>query len=192
MPEKILAGLPNGYDLLREIANLVQGLRTLTVAIRAGESVHSERTGSYIFIARIDSELYRSVRSPDQAGNRSRRRYLLQSCHIFALTYVALVTGSGGTATELFLYRFENGFTVIASEMGAVAAKTFRSLLAKEDFRPQTLATTISELIDVCVTLDWSSWRDISGVLLDFFLCDPSCHGQLQQLWKERMACLSK
>jgi hypothetical protein len=187
VPEKILRGLPAGYDLYRQITRIFEGLRALTCALFAGAGGQSQDVESLSFISGIDEELCSSVRGADPEGNRSRRRYILQAFNILALLYTILLSGYEGTSTELFLYRFENVFNDGYEMLGAAVAHIFRSLLTGEALDSDIFVLEMSQLIEVRVPLTWACWQSIKRCLFEFLIENPACRDDLQDLWKQSM-----
>jgi len=187
VPEKVVRRLPAGFDLYEEVGSIIQGMHDMTLAVRADDSAASQNIESNAIVECIDTKLTHSMSTPDRDGGGYRRRYILQSFHILFLIYTTLVSGYEGPAGELFIYRFEKAMAEKGPDFGNAIANLFSLLLASDDLTSDTLAACLSELVDVAVTLDCPSWREVRNALLNFFVHDPACHGELQDLWKERM-----
>jgi hypothetical protein len=186
VPEKVVRRLPAGFDLYEEVGNIIQGMHDMTLAVRADDSAASQNIERKAIIECIDTKLSHSMSTPDREGGGYRRRYILESFRILFLIYTTLVSGYEGPAGELFIYRFEKAMAEKGPDFGNAIANLFSLLLSSDDLTSDTLATCLSELVDVAVTLD-CSWRDVRNALLNFFVHDPACHGELQDLWRERM-----
>jgi hypothetical protein len=189
VPEKILRRLPTSFDLYKEVGSIIQGMHAITVAIRTVDSA-SQNIESHPIINHIDTKLHDLISTPDLEGGIYRRRYILLSFHILVLIYTALLSVYEGPATKLLIYRFEKALVDNTPDFGSTTTNLFTLLLAGEDLTSDTFAAYMSELLDVAAIMDWSSWRDVSNALLNFFVHGPACHGQLQDLWKERMAAI--
>jgi len=187
VPERVVRRLPAGFDLYEEVGSIIQGMHDMTLAVRADDSAASQNIESKAIVECIDTKLTHSMSTPDKNGGGYRRRYILQSFHILFLIYTTLVSGYEGPAGELFIYRFEKAMAEKGPDFGNAIANLFSLLLASDDLTSDTLAACLSELVDVAVTLDCPSWREVRNALLNFFVHDPACHGELQDLWKERM-----
>jgi len=187
VPEKVVRRLPAGFDLYEEVGSIIQGMHDMTLAVRADDSAASQNIESNAIVECIDTKLTHSMSTPDRDGGGYRRRYILQSFHILFLIYTTLVSGYEGPAGELFIYRFEKAMAEKGPDFGNAIANLFSLLLASDDLTSDTLAACLSELVGVAVTLDCPSWREVRNALLNFFVHDPACHGELQDLWKERM-----
>lgn len=189
-PENIIRdialGLPAGYDLSEVISDIFRRLGTVTSVVRGGNSTNAERLESSSFVGRMDAQLFRSITVPDRVGSTSRRLHLTQVFHILVLIYVTLVSGYEGPSIEVFLYRFKEIFKNEAIDLGRVVVKLFRLLLAGVPFESEIFTAEMSQLIDACVSMGWSPWRDIKVALLNFFIQDLACQGQLQDLWRHR------
>jgi hypothetical protein len=184
----IVLGLPAEYDLPEVISGLFQRLGIVTSVIKGGSnSTNAERLESSSFIRRIDSQLFKSIAVPDREGNTSRRPHLTQVFYIVVLIYVTLLSRHEGPSVEVFLYRFEEIFKNEASNLGRVIVKLFRLLLAGVPFESEIFTAEMSLLVDACVTMTWSPCRDLKVTLLNFFVQDSACQGQLQELWKHRI-----
>jgi hypothetical protein len=162
----------------------------MTSSTRSRESPATRSLAIPNTINRVDAELYRLTCLPDQIGARSRRRYLQQSLYILMLIYTILLSGYEGPATEVFLHRFENTLSGETSSFGNAASDLFRLLLASEPFGSEVFSWHISQLVDTCFPLGWSSWKYVKEALLDFFVHDIACQGPLQDLWKNRIAAI--
>jgi hypothetical protein len=162
-------------------------MHAITIGIRADDSV-SQNIESYAIINHINTKLHDFISTPDLEGGTYRRRYIRLSFYILVLIYTALVSVYEGPATELFIYRFEKALVDSGPDFGNTIANLFRLLLAGEDLTSDTFAVCLLELVDVAAMMEWSSWRDVKNTLLNFFVHSPACCGQLQDLWKERMA----
>lgn len=191
VPEKILRGLPVGYDLYKELVVTFEGMHGLTSLVQSGGATDPglERPE---FIVQTEAELYKILCTPDTEGVRSRRRHVHQSLLILPLVYMALVSEYEGPSAELFLLRFRNSLTGDSVLWGEAVANLFRTLLVGEPWESELLATQLSLLVDVCITLEWSSWRDIKTALLQFFIYDPACRGPLQESWKNRIMTIAR
>jgi hypothetical protein len=187
VPEKVVRRLPPGFDLYEEVGSIIQGMQDMTLALRADNSAASRNIESNAIVESIDTKLTHSMSIPDKEGGGYRRRYILQSFQVLFLIYTTLVSGYEGPAGELFIYRFEKAMVEKGLDFGNAIANLFSLLLAGDDLASDTLAACLSELVDVAVTLDCSSWRDVRNALLNFFVYDPACYGELQDLWKGRM-----
>lgn len=191
VPEKILRGLPLGYDLYKELVSTFEGLYNLTSLLQSG-GVTNQSLERPEFIFQAETELYRTLCMTDTDGVRSRRRHIHQSFLILPLVYMAVVSEYEGTSAELFLYRFGK---VIAGDgilWGGAITNLFRTLLAREPWDSELFTIQISHLFDICTTLEWSPWRDIKTAMLDFFIYDPACHGPLQASWKNRIMTITR
>lgn len=190
VPEHIIRdialGLPTGYDLSEVISDIFRQLGTVTSVIRGGNSTNVERLESSSFVSRMDAELFKSITVPDRVGNTSRRLHLTQVFHILVLIYVTLVSRYEGPSIEHFLYRFEEIFKNEGTYLGRVIVKLFRLLLDGAPFESAIFTAEMSQLIDACVTMGWLPFRNIKVGLLNFFIQDPACQGQLQDLWRHR------
>jgi hypothetical protein len=162
-------------------------MHAITIAIRADDSA-SQNIESYAIINHINTKLHSLISTPDLEGGRYRRRYIRLSFHILVLIYAALVSVYEGPATELFIFRFEKALVDNGPDSGNTITNFFRLLLASEDLTSDTFVVCMLDLVDVAAMMDWSSWQDVKNALLNFFVHSPACHGQLQALWKERMA----
>jgi hypothetical protein len=192
VPENILRGLPEGYDLYRTIADTFKGLLKLTILLRTGDMVQG--SDSSAFLTRIDSDLYRSILLPDQVGVRSRRRHIQQSIEILALIYAALVSmhfQNNGSSTDMFIARFKTVAINGNVEWGLTVVNFFHYLLLGDDFDRNEFPAQISSVIDVCAPLGWYSWRNIKKTLFEFFVYDFACEGRLQALWQRRISTVS-
>lgn len=192
LPGNFRRRLPVEFDRYEVIGSIIQGLHTITIAIRADDTSASQNLESNAFITRINTKLSESICIQDREGSSFRQLYLFQSFHILALVYTSLVLGYEGPAAELFINRFERALDDSGTDFGIAIGNLFRLLLAGEDMSSDTFGACTSELVDAIVTMDWSSWRDVKITLLEFWVHDPACHGQLQDLWKERIASLSR
>lgn len=190
VPENFRRRLPVRFDLYEEVGSIIQGLHTTTIAIRTDDTSTFQNLASNTIITRINIKLSDLIHVPDPEGASFRPMYLIQSFYILALVYTALVLGYEGPAAELFIYRFEKALVDSGTDFGIAISNLYRLLLASEDLTSDTFGVCMIELVDIAVTMDWSSWRDVKNMLLDFLVHDPACHGQLQDLWKERMATL--
>lgn len=186
VPEKILSHLPAGYDLYKELMSTFSRMHTMTSVLRSASSTDAQRLELSDSVSRIDAALYQSICMPFTEGNRSRRRHIQQSLYILTLVYTSLVSEYEGPQTEIFIYRFEKIWDGESREWSEVIIGIFRSLLVGENLGSQVLMHQIARLIDLSVTLGWALWRHIKEVLLNYFVYDPACHGQLQELWKGR------
>jgi hypothetical protein len=189
-PENIIrdiaSALPAGYDLSEVISDIFQRLGTVTSVIRGGNSTNAERLESSSFVSKMDAQLFSSIAVPDRVGRTSRRLHLTQVFHIVVLIYVTLLIGYEERSIEAFLYQFEEIFKNEATDLGRAIVKLFRLLLAGVPFESEIFTTQMSQLIDACVNMDWPPWRDIKVALLNFFVHDQACQGQLQDLWRHR------
>jgi hypothetical protein len=190
VPENFRKNIPAGYDLYKELASTFERMYTMTSIIRSRESAGVRSLAIPNTINRVDAELYRLTCLPNQKGTRSRRRNLQQSLYILTLIYTILVSAYEGPATEVFLYQFEKTLPDEASSLGNALTDLFRLLLAGETFGSEIFAWHISQFVETCIPLSWSSWRDIKVALLDFFVQDVACQGLLQDLWKNRIAAI--
>jgi hypothetical protein len=188
VPKNFYRRLPVNFDLYEEIGTIIQGLHSITIVNRADDTSAFQNLESNDFITHIITKLSDSLCIQDLEGSSFRHRYLTQSFYIVALVYTALVLGFEGPAAELFIYRFEKALIDSGTDFGIAIGNLFRLLLASEDLTSDTFGACMSELVDAIVMMDWSSWRDVKITLLDFLVHDPACHGQLQDLWKERTA----
>ncbi|KAE9369852.1 hypothetical protein N431DRAFT_485662 [Stipitochalara longipes BDJ] len=188
VPEHMHKNIPAGYDLYKELVSTFEGMYTMTSIIRSKESAGTRSLAIPNSINRVDAELYRLICLPDQIGTRSRRRNLLQSLYILTLIYTILVSAYEGPATEVFLYQLEKTLPEEASNLGSALTDLFRLLLAGEAFSTDVFTWHVSQFVETCLPLSWSSWRDIKVALLGFFVQDTACQGLLQDLWKNRMA----
>ncbi|CZR54674.1 uncharacterized protein PAC_04558 [Phialocephala subalpina] len=193
VPEKIIRGLPIGYDLYKELASTFKGMHTVTSLVQSGGAMAPdlglERPD---FIVQTEGELYRTLCTPDTDGVRSRRRHVHQSLLILPLVHMALVSEYEGPSAELFLYRFRVTLIGDTTPWGEAVASLFRSMLAGEPWDSELFAVQISHLLDVCITLEWNSWRDIKTALLQFFIYDTACRGPLQESWKNRIMTITR
>jgi hypothetical protein len=178
---------PEDYNLSEVISDIFQQLGTVTSVIKGGNSTNAERMESSSFISRIDSKLFKSISVPDREGNISRRFHLTQVFYIVVLIYITLLSGHEGPSAEIFLYRFEEIFKNEATNLGRAIVKLFRLLLAGVPFESEIFNSGMSLLLDDCIALDWPQWRDIKVAVLNFFVQDPACQGQLQDLWRHRI-----
>lgn len=188
--QNILLGLPAGYNLPKVILEKFRRLVTVTSVVRNTNASTAERLESSSFISRTDADLCKSIAprlGSDKEGNTSRRHHLTQTFQLVVLIYTTLVSGYEGPTTELFLYRFEKIFKDESIEWGRVIVCLFRLLLAGVAFESDIFKTEMSLLIDTSLPMLWTQWRDVKVVLLDFFVHNPACHGQLQNLWKQRI-----
>jgi hypothetical protein len=190
VPETLRKNIPAGYDLYKELISTFEGMYTMTSIIRSRESSATRSLAIPNTINRVDAELYRLICLPDQIGPRSRRRYLQQSLYILTLIYTILLSSYEEPATEAFLHRFESTLAGETSSLGNAVSDLFRLLFAGEPFGSEVFAWHISQLVDTCFSLGWSSWKYIKEVLLDFFVHDIACQGPLQELWKNRIAAI--
>jgi hypothetical protein len=190
VPEYVRRRFPVKFDLYKEIGSIIQESHKITIVIRADGTSAFQNLENNAIITRLNTKLSDSIRIQDPEGGSFRPMYLLQSFYILALVYAALVLGYEGLAADLFVYRFEKALVDGGTDFGIAIGNLFRLLLACEDLTSDTFGVCMSELVDVAMTMDWSSWRDVKNMLLDFLVHDPACHGQLQDLWKERMASL--
>ncbi|KUJ12894.1 uncharacterized protein LY89DRAFT_737794 [Mollisia scopiformis] len=189
VPEKILQGLPVGYDLFKELVSMFEGMHNVTSLVQSsGDHIHERPE----FIVQSEAELYKTLCMPDTEGVRSRRRHIHQSLLILPLVYMALVSEYEGASAELFLYRFQKVLAGDAAPWGEAVANLFRTLLVSEPWESRLFAMQISLLVDVCTTLEWQSWREIKSSLLQFFIYDPACHGPMQESWKNRIITITK
>lgn len=189
VPEKILRGLPLGYDLYKELIDLFEGMHQLTSLAQSGADYILDKPE---FLIQTEAELYKTVCLPDTEGVRSRRRHTHQSLLILPLIYMALVSEYEGPSAELFLYRFQKILLGDGACWGEAVANLFRTLLTGEPWESKLFGLQISLLVDVCTTLEWSAWRDIKNALLQFFIYDSACHGPLQESWKNRIMTIAR
>lgn len=190
VPVNILRGLPVGYDLYKELVGTFEGMHGITSLVQSSGATDLgfERPE---FIVQTEAELYKTLCTLDTEGVRSRRRHVHQSLLILPLVYMALASEHEGPSAELLL-RFQNNLTGDIILWGEAVANLFRTLLVGEPWESELIATQISLLVDVCITLEWSSWRDIKTALLQFFIHDPACRGPLQESWKNRIMTIAR
>ncbi|KAL2074871.1 hypothetical protein VTL71DRAFT_8650 [Oculimacula yallundae] len=191
VPEDFFPGLPASYDLCQELMCTFDRLHTMTTVVNAPDSSEEQRRDVFDAVRRTDAALYQSISIPDTEFNRSRRRHLYESLCLLTLVYTSLVTESKGTQTELFIYRFERIWTGEACEWGIVVVGIFRSLMIGDGYHSEMFLEQVLQLVDLSTRLAWAGWRHIRELLMNFFVWDPACRGQLQDLWKERIEKIS-
>ncbi len=65
------------------------------------------------------------------------------------------------------------------------------ALLAGVAFELEVSTSEIESLIEASTKMEWEAMRDVSVALFEFFVKDPACKGQLQDLWKNRITLIS-
>jgi hypothetical protein len=192
-PQAITRGLPIGYDLRKYIGDLFKGLKTVATLLWSSPADEQERVVSAAFISRVDSDLYSSVCAPEQEGNRSRRRHVLQSYHILILISTALVSKAprgAGSVINGYLDVLEIIITTESDRWGNSAIELLRFLFAGTAL-DIGFDVEVKKVIDASITLRWDEWRNIKNALMAFFVDDEACEGRLQTLWKGRLAAIS-
>jgi hypothetical protein len=188
--QNILLALPEGFDLPKMIFETFRKLGTVTSTVRNANASTADRLESSTFISRTDAHLCKSIAprlGPDREGNTSRRYHLTQTFRLLVLIYTTLVASYEGPTTELFLYRFERAFRNELIIWGRLIVSLYRLLLADVAHESEIFTAEINLLIDTSLPMTWAQWRDLKDALLDFFVHNPACHGQLQDLWKQRL-----
>lgn len=200
VPPAILFSLPDRYDLRQYTRSIFYTLQTLTQLPRTDPSTSppsypqaAPPSSAAAITATVDSELYRSICLPDQEGNRSRRRHIVQAHQILVLLYSAFlshfVPSSPPGLVQLFCSQFE---TVLLSQSpgcgvwGSAIAALCESVLTSGG-ATESLEAEIERVFDKSMVMNWEEWRDIKQLLLDFFLNNELCTGRLQELWKTRL-----
>ncbi|KAH6701988.1 hypothetical protein BKA61DRAFT_681258 [Leptodontidium sp. MPI-SDFR-AT-0119] len=192
VPVKIISSLPAGYDLCQELMCTFDLLHTMTAVVRSADTTVEQRLEISDAVNRVDAVLYQSICIPDTEFNRSRRRHLQETLCLVTLVYASVVSEyDEGPQTEIFIYRFEKIWTGEGRKWGSIVIGIFRSLLVGEGYHSEGFMGRVLSLVDVSTKLAWSGWRHIKEVLMAFFVWDPACSGQLQDVWKERMEPLS-
>ncbi|KAH7360977.1 hypothetical protein BKA65DRAFT_196244 [Rhexocercosporidium sp. MPI-PUGE-AT-0058] len=191
VPVKIISSLPAGYDLYQELMCTFDRLHTMTAAIRSADTTDEQRLDISVALDRVDAALYESICILDTEFNRSRRRHLQESICLLTMVYTSLVSEYEGPQTEIFIYRFEKIWTGEGCEWGSIIIGIFRSLLVGEGYHSEVFMHRVLRLVDVSTKIAWAGWRHIKEVLMAFFVWDPACHGQLQDIWKDRMEPIS-
>jgi hypothetical protein len=106
---------------------------------------------------------------------------------LWALIYVTFISGYKSQSAENFFSQLEDIIDDEAEAWGRSITKIFKLLLAGVAFESELFATEIESLIEACTKMDWEAMRDIKVALFEFFVKDPACKGQLQNLWKHRI-----
>ena len=199
MPRAILLGLPDRYDLRQFIRANFYNLQILTrlppTDLSTSPPKHPQAaapTSAAAVTAAVDSELYHSICQPDQEGNRSRRRHIVQAYQILVLLYSAFICNlpsSPLVLIQVFCSRLETIMHSLSADCGAwgsSVAALCESLLVC-DRAAEDLDTEIERVIDNSMVLNWEDWRGIKQTLLEFFVNYELCEGRLQDLWKTRL-----
>jgi hypothetical protein len=200
VPQTILSSLPDRYDLRQFIKANLYNLQTLTQLPRTDSSVSPPKTpqaaapaSAAEVTAAVGSELYRSICLPDQEGNRSRRRHIVQAYQILVLLYSAfichLLPSSPFFLIQVFCSQLETVMHSLSADCGAwgsSVAALCESLLVS-DGAAEDLVAEIERVIDKSIMLNWEDWRGIKQILLEFFVNNELCEGRLQGLWKTRL-----
>lgn len=192
-PHAIISRLPDGYDVRQTIADLFKGLKTVISVLWSSVPNESQRAESSEFINRVDSELYRSICAPEQEGNRSRRRHVLQSYHILIListTIVSRMPLGASSDIRVCLDILEITLTTESERWGNAVIALLQLLFSGISYDFQ-VEEDIKKVIDASLMLTWDEWASIKRVLLRFFVDDETCQGRLQTLWKGRLAAIS-
>jgi hypothetical protein len=200
VPPTILLSLPDRYDLRMFIHSIFSTLQTLTQLPRTdpptsppSQPQAAPPSSAAAITATVGSELYRSICLPDQEGNRSRRRHIVQAHQILVLLYSAFlahfVPSSPPSLTQLFCSQLE---TVLYNQSpgcgawGSAVAALCESVLTSGG-ETESLDVDIDRVLDKSIVLNWEEWKDVKKALLDFFLYNELCNGRLQDLWKTRL-----
>lgn len=164
--------------------DIIEGMIAMTFSVRDPTTQPHNFPES---LSQVDNLLHQSMSLPETRGNRSRRRHLLQSLYLLFLIYTILVSNFEGSSCEVFMYRFENVWAPEMGEWSRVVNGLFRSLLAGEGFESEVFVLRVEQAVNLLVMFQWKEWRRINEVLLQFFVGDSACSGQLQEVWKGRM-----
>ena len=106
---------------------------------------------------------------------------------LVVLIYVTFISRYERQSAGNFFSRFEDIIDDEAEASGKSITKIFKLLLAGVAFESELFATEIESLNEGCTKMDWEAMRDVKVALFEFFVKDPACKGQLQDLWKHRI-----
>lgn len=193
VPQIIISSLPDRYDLMKFISSIFQGLNTINTAVQINSTVPQtvpETADSASFITTVDSELYRSVCLPDQEGNRSRRRHLIQTYQLVALIYTSAISSSSSFDAETSFLRTTHEVYEFAPSWALSILSIFIFIFSDHEIEKDGLEQEITKVIEASFELNWDDWRSIKKALLTFLLNDEVCKGPMQELWKRRMEIL--
>jgi hypothetical protein len=179
--------LPPGYDMTQVLPDLFKRLGIVTSVIKGDNATDEERLDSSTFISEMDAKLFGLRCLPDRTGNTSRRHHLNQVFPVVVLIYVTFISGHESQSADNFFSRFEDMIDDEAEAWGRSITKIFKLLLAGVAFESELFAAEMSSLIEACINMDWEAMRDVKVALFEFFVKDPACKGQLQDLWKNRI-----
>ena len=120
----------------------------------------------------------------------------MQAYQTVVLLYYAfichVIPSSPFTLVQVFCSRVESllhTYSPGCSAWGSAVSTLYKSLLVSDGAHGAviTIDGYIETVIDKSIMLSWEEWRGIKRLLLDFFVNDELCEGQLQGLWKARL-----
>lgn len=168
---------------------ILNGIETSTALILDPSNQFRELEHSR-FVKEVNNDLVR-VLSPHIRRETPFRRMLIEdSYRLAALIYISTLPKmleNGKMSCETVLQQLQPKLVDSSTDWGHTIEMILRHLTGRVKVESQENIYYVLQLMDFSLPLDWSAWKFVRDLLLDFLLHAEVCSGVHQDLWLCRM-----
>lgn len=179
----ILGDILERYDLYRNLAQTIQIVNNVTVALKTGQLKLPLELRSFVLLNNMDGELYRLFSLPKCHGMIGRRLFIQEVWRITAMIFISTICHlhqiDPRLSNEMSIRLLLDGLRVTADD--------YSSFIQALIYCFADNSRQLDLLMTMAIRLTLDDWNVVKLKLLSFLLTSEICQGPVQDIWRGRL-----